>query len=227
MVMYMALSVAVEVTYASWIYTLAMRRGGFDENAAAFVTSAFWAAFTATRFLLSLLDAEPLTVVLGSHGVAFVATSLLAAHWGGVLPWGLREDPGAYSSPPSVAAIWVATLVAGAGRGMFPNGIALGRKMFPLAGTTQALFELGAATARARPFLAAAAYKKCRGQRRRPGGVRGWARARRRRRRRSARERIEEAERRGGGVGGAKYREGGGEALRERLLPDANEEDPA
>ena len=232
MVMYMALSVAVEVTYASWIYTLAMRRGGFDENAAAFVTSAFWAAFTATRFLLSLLDAEPLTVVLGSHGVAFVATSLLAAHWGGVLPWGLREDPGAYSSPPSVAAIWVATLVAGAGSaGMFPNGIALGRKMFPLAGTTQALFELGAATgAGAGPFLAAAAYKKCRDSAAVPaacavagaGAVAAVAvalRANESRKRRDA----------GGGVGGAKYREGGrgGEALRERLLPDANEEDPA
>jgi FHS family Na+ dependent glucose MFS transporter 1 len=114
---------------------------------------------------------------------------------------------------------------------MFPNGIALGRKMFPLAGTTQALFELGAATgAGAGPFLAAAAYKKSRDSAAVPaacavagvGAVAAVAvalRANESRKRRDA----------GGGVGGAKYREGarGGEALRERLLPDANEEDPA
>jgi MFS transporter, FHS family, Na+ dependent glucose transporter 1 len=60
------------------------------------------------------------------------------------------------------ATLWVATLAVGAGTaGMFPNGIALGRRMFPLDGFAQATFELGAATgAGVGPFVAAAAYRR-------------------------------------------------------------------
>ena len=48
---------------------------------------------------------------------------------------------------------------APAPRGLFPNGIAQGSRMFNLTGLRQALFELGAATgAGVRPFLAARWY---------------------------------------------------------------------
>jgi len=50
-----------EVTHGSWVYTLAMDRGGFSANAAAYLTSALWTAFTATRFALSVVGAKPLT----------------------------------------------------------------------------------------------------------------------------------------------------------------------
>ena len=57
MTAYMCLSVASEVTYGSWIYTLATERAGLSDASAASLTSAFWAAFTATRFALSFVGA--------------------------------------------------------------------------------------------------------------------------------------------------------------------------
>ena len=154
---YVSLSVATEVTYGSWIYTLAMDRGAFDANAAAALTSGFWCAFTAARFVLAFLDASPLKAVLASHALAGATLGWLGGYWRG---W--WDASGLVAGLSPAATLWVATLAVGAGTaGMFPNGIALGRRMFPLDGFAQATFELGAATgAGVGPFVAAAAYRR-------------------------------------------------------------------
>jgi fucose permease len=162
MTLYMCLSVASEVTYGSWIYTLATERAGFSDKSAASLTSAFWAAFTATRFFLSFARAGPLVAVAFSHAVAFLATAFLSLQWGGiVLCDGSRGALHDASSPASRVLLWVVTLCVGCGAaGMFPNGIALGRTLFPLDGFAQAAFELGASVGSGiGPYVAARVYE--------------------------------------------------------------------
>ena len=160
MVMYMSLSVAVEITYASWIFTLAEDQSGFSPYRAAYLTSSFWASFTAGRFGWSLAGAHPLTAILWSYAVAMTAIFGLIAYWGGALAWVLPDARG--GSGTETGLLWGVTIAFGFGTaGMFPNGIALGRRMFPLTGVTQALFELGAATGSgAGPYVAAWVYRK-------------------------------------------------------------------
>jgi FHS family Na+ dependent glucose MFS transporter 1 len=189
MTLYMCLSVASEVTYGSWIYTLATERAGFSDKSAASLTSAFWAAFTATRFFLSFVRAGPLVAVAFSHAVAFLATAFLALQWGGIVlcdgSSGALRDA---ASPASRALLWVVTLCVGCGAaGMFPNGIALGRTLFPLDGFAQAAFELGASVGSGiGPYVAARVVRVAGGQRGDPGDVRGVRSGRRRRARRRA-----------------------------------------
>jgi FHS family Na+ dependent glucose MFS transporter 1 len=162
MTLYMCLSVASEVTYGSWIYTLATERSGFSDKSAASLTSAFWAAFTATRFFLSFVRAGPLVAVAFSHAVAFLATAFLSLQWGGiVLCDGSRGALRDAASPASRVLLWVVTLCVGCGAaGMFPNGIALGRTLFPLDGFAQAAFELGASVGSGiGPYVAARVYE--------------------------------------------------------------------
>ena len=160
MTAYMCLSVASEVTYGSWIYTLATERAGFSDASAASLTSAFWAAFTATRFVLSFVGAGPLPAVAFSHAVAFFATAFLALQWSGIV----LDDPSSAlrnrASQASRTLLWVVTLCVGCGSaGMFPNGIALGRTLFPLDGFAQAMFELGASVGSGLgPYVAARVY---------------------------------------------------------------------
>ena len=160
MTAYMCLSVASEVTYGSWIYTLATERAGLSDASAASLTSAFWAAFTATRFALSFVGAGPLPAVAFSHAVAFSATTFLALQWGGVEflnPGGALRDRASHASR---SLLWVVTLCVGCGAaGMFPNGIALGRSFFPLDGFAQAAFELGASVGSGLgPYVAARVF---------------------------------------------------------------------
>ena len=156
MTAYMCLSVASEVTYGSWIYTLATERAGFSDASAASLTSAFWAAFTATRFARSFVGAGPLPAVACSHAVAFSATTFLALQWGGV---GFLSQTDR-ASHASRFVLWVVTLCVGCGAaGMFPNGIALGRSFFPLDGFAQAAFELGASVGSGLgPYVAARVF---------------------------------------------------------------------
>ena len=156
MTAYMCLSVASEVTYGSWIYTLATERTGLSDASAASLTSAFWAAFTATRFALSFVGAGPLPAVAFSHAVAFSATTFLALQWGGV---GFLSQTDR-ASHASRFVLWVVTLCVGCGAaGMFPNGIALGRSFFPLDGFAQAAFELGASVGSGLgPYVAARVF---------------------------------------------------------------------
>ena len=160
MTAYMCLSVASEVTYGSWIYTLATERAGLSDTSAASLTSAFWAAFTATRFALSFVGAGPLPAVAFSHAVAFSATAFLALQWGGVgflNPGGALRDRASHASR---SLLWIVTLCVGCGAaGMFPNGIALGRSFFPLDGFAQAAFELGASVGSGiGPYVAARVF---------------------------------------------------------------------
>ena len=156
MTAYMCLSVASEVTYGSWIYTLATERAGLSDTSAASLTSAFWAAFTATRFALSFVGAGPLPAVAFSHAVAFSATAFLALQWGGV-GFLSTTTPASHASR---SLLWIVTLCVGCGAaGMFPNGIALGRSFFPLDGFAQAAFELGASVGSGLgPYVAARVF---------------------------------------------------------------------
>jgi FHS family Na+ dependent glucose MFS transporter 1 len=147
MTVYACLSVASEVPFGSWIYTLAVEREGFGNASAANLTSAFWASFTATRFLFSFLGSAPERAVAFSHALTFVSTGFLALRWGGVLGFlgGNTGGASSESNSSSRCVLWVITLLTGCGTaGMFPNGVALGRRLFPLTGFAQAAFELGA-----------------------------------------------------------------------------------
>jgi fucose permease len=96
-----------------------------------------------------------------SHAVAFLATAFLALQWGGIV---LADPSGALRDAASRASrvlLWVVTLCVGCGAaGMFPNGIALGRTLFPLDGFAQAAFELGASVGSGLgPYVAARVYE--------------------------------------------------------------------
>ena len=84
MVAYMGLNVAGEVTFGSWIFTVARAREGLSVSTAAALTSTFWACFTATRFALGLIpDLRPLTALAWSHVAALSALATLAMYWSG------------------------------------------------------------------------------------------------------------------------------------------------
>jgi hypothetical protein len=71
------------------------------------------------------------------------AAVALAAFAALTVDWALDGGGGGRVSD---GVLWAATVGIGIGTaGLFPNGIALGRSMFLLAGVTQAFFELGKA----------------------------------------------------------------------------------
>ena len=156
----MSLSVATEVTYGSWIYTPSRWTEAFDANAAAALTSGFWCAFTAARFVLafSTVAAE------GCFGVARARGVRRSGGWGVLEGLVERERlvAGLFARRDAVGR----DLLRGRGAhhdvaGLDSERIALGRRMFPLDGFAQATFELGAATgAGVGPFIAAAAYRR-------------------------------------------------------------------
>ena len=143
MTAYMCLSVASEGdTYGSWIYTLATERTGLSDASAASLTSAFWAAFTATNAARSRSSrAGPLPAVAFSQPSAFSATTFLALQWGGV---GFLSTT-TRASHASRFVLWVVTLCVGCGAaGMFPNGIGGSAGLSSARRLRRTAFELGA-----------------------------------------------------------------------------------
>lgn len=77
-VLFMALYVGSEVSFASWIYTYGMARG-VSEVSAAYLTSAFWGAFTLSRLMSIPVGARvrPSQILLMNFIGAIVSLSLV------------------------------------------------------------------------------------------------------------------------------------------------------
>jgi FHS family Na+ dependent glucose MFS transporter 1 len=89
--------VGLEVSFGNWIYTFALRLGLASETGAAYLTSAFWGAFTVGRLLGVLTSARlrPETILLSDLLGSLAAIGIL-------LLW-----------PASSTALWVGTILLG------------------------------------------------------------------------------------------------------------------
>jgi FHS family Na+ dependent glucose MFS transporter 1 len=117
--------VGFEAGFGAWIYTYALKLGLGNEITAAYLTSAFWAAFTFGR-LLGIPAARRFTPAsLLYAGVALSAVSL-------ILIW---------IFPSSSNILWGATCLYGLGIStLFPTLLTLASQSIPLSGKLTSLF---------------------------------------------------------------------------------------
>jgi FHS family Na+ dependent glucose MFS transporter 1 len=112
--------VGLEVSFGNWIYTYATRLHLADEVAAAYLTSAFWGAFTVGRLLGIGISARlrTQTILLGDLSGSLAAFAIL-------LLW-----------PASPAALWVGTIMLGLSiASIFATAMAFAGQRFHLTGT--------------------------------------------------------------------------------------------
>jgi FHS family Na+ dependent glucose MFS transporter 1 len=117
--------VGYEAAFGAWIYTYALKLGLGTEITAAYLTSAFWAAFTFGRFLGIPVARRFSPAVMLSTGVITGATSL-------TIMWAF---------PSSATVLWVTTLFFGLGVStLFPTLFTLASQSMPLSGKLTSLF---------------------------------------------------------------------------------------
>jgi FHS family Na+ dependent glucose MFS transporter 1 len=126
--LFLFLYVAVELSFGDWIYTYALSRNLADRVMSAYLTSAYWGAFTAGRLFSTFLAlrVRPRTLLTGSLGGAAVSLAVL-------LLW-----------PQSVTAIWVGA--AGLGLSLatvFPSTVTLASENMAMTGRITGLFLVG------------------------------------------------------------------------------------
>jgi len=134
--LFLFFAIGVEISYAGWIYTYALRLNLGSEASAAYLTSAFWAAMTLGRLLAIPISArfKPRTMLMGdlagclvSTGVMLVWSNTLTV-WLGTLGMGL-----------SIASAFTSTLALAERRmtitgqiiGLLYVGLSLGGMFFP------------------------------------------------------------------------------------------------
>lgn len=123
------LYVGAEMAFYGWIFTFAVRSAGVSEPTAAYMTSAFWGAFTLGRLLgvPVAARARPRTILFGSITGAFLGLGLLAI-------W-----------PSSVPAIWIGSVVVGLSLAcIFPTILSLAERRMVVTGKISGLFFTGA-----------------------------------------------------------------------------------
>ncbi len=124
------LYVGAEASYGSWIFTYAVRQFASPEAQAAYLTSAFWAAFTVGRMF-----SVPLATRF-SPGALIVSGLLMALT--GVASISVFGQ--------STAALWAGTLGVGIGLApVFAALLALAAKRMPITGAATGWFLVGAA----------------------------------------------------------------------------------
>ena len=120
---FLALYVGVEVSFGGWIFTYALSLELSTESLAAYLTSAFWGAFTVGRLLSIPIGARlrPRTILLTDLGIAIGALLLILAFprsqpalWIGAIGFGL-----------AVASVFP-TMITFAGKRMFVSGRVMG-----------------------------------------------------------------------------------------------------
>jgi FHS family L-fucose permease-like MFS transporter len=117
--------VGYEVAFGAWIYTYALNLGLGTEITAAYLTSAFWAAFTFGRFLGIPVARRFSPAVMLSTGVIISAISL-------TIMWVF---------PSSTTVLWATTLFFGLGVStLFPTLFTLASQSMPLSGKLTSLF---------------------------------------------------------------------------------------
>lgn len=119
------LYVGYEAAFGAWIYTYALNLGLATEITAAFLTSAFWAAFTFGR-LLGIPAARRFSpAVMLSTGIILAGLSLTVM----------------WVFPTSAMVLWVTTLFFGLGVStLFPTLLTLASQSMPLSGKLTSLF---------------------------------------------------------------------------------------
>ncbi len=119
------LYVGYEASFGSWIYTYALNLGLGTEITAAYLTSAFWAAFTFGRFL-------GIPVARRFSPAAMLSTGILMAALSLTVMWAF---------PSSATILWVTTFSFGLGVStLFPTLLTLASQSMPLSGKLTSLF---------------------------------------------------------------------------------------
>ncbi|MBN1268983.1 MAG: MFS transporter, partial [Kiritimatiellae bacterium] len=118
-----------EISFGGWIYTYALKMGLATTQGAAYLTSAFWGAFTAGRLLSvpAALTVRPQHLLLG--GLAGALVSLVA-----ILAW-----------PASGAVLWGGAMAAGLFMSaIFPTTMSLAERRMHITGSITGWFFVGA-----------------------------------------------------------------------------------
>jgi FHS family Na+ dependent glucose MFS transporter 1 len=128
-VLFFFLYVGAEVGFGGWVFTYTLKMGLAQETYAAYLTSAFWGAFTIGR-----LFSIPIAAKLRARWI------LSADLIGSLLGLGLI-----LLYPESLAALWVGTFIIGLSMAsIFPTMITFAEHHMTLTGTTTSLFFVGA-----------------------------------------------------------------------------------
>ena len=129
MVAFLVVYVGAEVGFGGWVYTYALRQNLANETTGAYLTSAFWGAFTVGR-LLSI----PIAARLRPRWI------LLGDLLGGVLSLGLI-----LVFPGSVVVLWVGAILLGFFiASIFPTMFTLAERRMTLTGAITSWFFVGA-----------------------------------------------------------------------------------
>ena len=129
MVAFLVVYVGAEVGFGGWVYTYALRQNLANETTGAYLTSAFWGAFTVGR-LLSI----PIAARLRPRWI------LLGDLLGGVLSLGLI-----LVFPGSVVVLWVGAILLGLFiASIFPTMFTLAERRMTLTGAITSWFFVGA-----------------------------------------------------------------------------------
>lgn len=119
-VIFFVFHVGLELGFGNWIYTFAVNIQMASETGAAYLTSAFWGAFTLSRLLGIFISSHlrPQTILVADLGGCLVAFSLL-------LLW-----------PNSSIALWGGTILMGLSiASVFATGMAFAEQRIKLSGS--------------------------------------------------------------------------------------------
>lgn len=127
--LFLFLYVAAEVSFGGWIFTYTVALALAGEEAAAYLTSAFWGALTAGRLL-----AIPIAARFRPRTVLAVDLAGCLASAGLIRLW-----------PDSLLAVWVGTPGLGlAMASIFPTALSLAERRMPITGQVTSWFFVGA-----------------------------------------------------------------------------------
>jgi FHS family Na+ dependent glucose MFS transporter 1 len=121
--------VGAEVGFGGWVYTYALKLELGNETTAAYLTSAFWGALTAGRFLAIpiAMRFRPRTILI-SDLVGCLVSVLIILAW-----------------PASETALWIGTIGLGVSMAsVFPTTILLAERRMTITGQVTSFFLLGA-----------------------------------------------------------------------------------
>ena len=131
MVLFFFLYVGGEAGYGGWIYTYTISVGLGSETSAAYLTSVFWGALTAGRFI-----AIPIASRLRPGTILTVDLAGCLFSVGAILMF-----------PTSPAALWIGTIGAGVFMAsIFPTMISLAQEKLTVTGKITSWFFVGAST---------------------------------------------------------------------------------
>ncbi len=122
------LIVGAEVGFADWVYTYALEMGLATETAAAYLTSAFWGAFTVGRLVMIPIASRlrPSTILIGDLIGSLIGISIVAL-------W-----------PNDSTLLWVGTIVFGlAIASVFATLFSLANEHLAISGSMTSWFFVG------------------------------------------------------------------------------------